>query len=318
MVRGRPGRPKIGIFQQGTHRVVDIPRCPIHHPRVNEAAAAVREALRETGVAPYAEAAHAGVVRALQAVVERASGRVQLVLVCREEAPGDAARALGAAVAHRLGDRLHSLWWNGNPGRTNVILGPHWERWHGPPAVRERIGGADVFFPPGAFGQSHLPLADTSVERLHAWVPGGVRVAELYAGCGAIGLGLLSRAACVRFNEASPDSLEGLARGLAARPPAERGRAEVVPGRAEERLAVLDGADLVIVDPPRKGLGPGLAEALRARRPARLLYLSCGLESFERDLALLAAPPGLRLVALEAFGFFPYGEHAELLGVLEP
>jgi len=47
-----------------------------------------------------------------------------------------------------------------------VILGPHWHRFSGPEAVCERIAGADVFFPPGAFGQSHLELADELVEDL--------------------------------------------------------------------------------------------------------------------------------------------------------
>lgn len=317
MVRGRTGRPKIGIFQEGTHRVVDIPRCPIHHPLVNEAAACLRAALREAGAAPYAEAAHAGLVRALQAVVERPTGTLQVVLVCREDAPGAVSRALGESLAGRLGARLHSLWWNGNPERTNVILGPRWERWRGPEAVRERIGGVDVFFPPGAFGQSHLALSDTIVDRIHAHVPDGARVAELHAGCGAIGLGLLARSRAVVFNESSEAGLAGLALGLAARPPEERARAELAPGRAEERLALLAAADVVIVDPPRKGLAPELVDALRARRPARLVYLGCGLDSFERDVTRLRAPGGLRLVAVECFDLFPYGEHAEILGVLE-
>ncbi len=51
-VRGRAASPKIGIFQQGTHRIVDIPRCPVHHPTINEVVAALKQAIRETGTAP--------------------------------------------------------------------------------------------------------------------------------------------------------------------------------------------------------------------------------------------------------------------------
>jgi 23S rRNA (uracil1939-C5)-methyltransferase len=317
MVRGRAGSPKLGIFQAGTHRIADIPRCPIHHPLVNEVAEAVRAAVRATGTAPYADRPDRGDLRAVQVVVERGGPRAQVVLVGNAEHPEPLLPA-ARHLAETLGPRLQGLFWNGNPGRTNAILGPHWRRLGGEPAVRERIGGASLFFPPGAFGQSHLPLADELVAGVQAWVPDGASVAELYAGCGAIGLGLLPRVRRVRFNEASPDALEGLRLGIAARPPAERARAEVEPGPAGEALGALEGADVVIVDPPRKGLDPPLTEALAGRPPARLVYVSCDLGSLERDLAQLQQPAGpLRLTALEAWNLFPFTDHVETLALLE-
>ncbi|RIK98606.1 MAG: hypothetical protein DCC71_20870, partial [Proteobacteria bacterium] len=188
MVRGRAASPKLGIFQQGTHDVADIPRCRVHHPLVNEVAAALRAAIRATGARPYSERAHAGLVRAVQIVVERASRSAQVVLVANDATP-DATAPLAHALGNALGASLHSLWWNGQPERSNAILGPHWAHLSGPEAVREAIGGADVFFPPGAFGQSHLALADALVRRVHEQVPDGARVAEYYCGVGPIGLG---------------------------------------------------------------------------------------------------------------------------------
>src|SRR5215831_8133435 len=88
-VRGRARAPKVGIFQAASHRIADIPRCGIHHPRINEVAAALRRAVRETGVTPYGEASHGGVLRYVQVAVERASGRMQVVLVgnCADPEP---------------------------------------------------------------------------------------------------------------------------------------------------------------------------------------------------------------------------------------
>ena len=160
-------------------------------------------------------------LRAVQVVVERATQTAQVVLVANTTGP-EAIDALGDALAAELGARLHSLWWNGNAERTNTILGPHWERLSGPDAVRESVRGAHVFFPPGAFGQSHLELADALVARVHEQVPEGVRVAEYYAGCGPIGLGLLRRATRVVFVESAPDAVRGLAMGIAARPEREQ------------------------------------------------------------------------------------------------
>jgi tRNA/tmRNA/rRNA uracil-C5-methylase (TrmA/RlmC/RlmD family) len=314
MLRGRARAPKLGLFREGTHRVVDVPECRIHHPVVNEVAAAARSAIRATATPPYSDVAQAGLVRALQVAVERPSGRAQVVIVVNDADPAST-RPLADALLAALGARLQGLWWNGNRARGNAILGPDWRLLAGAAALRETIGGADVFFPPGAFGQSHPDLADALVARVHACVPGGARVAELYAGCGSMGLGLLRRTSRVVFNEENEHALEGLALGIAARPEAERARAGVAPGPAAKNLSALDGADVVIADPPRKGLDPELLDALRGLPPARLVYVSCGLASFLRDADRLLASGALRLASLEAFACFPYTEHAETLAV---
>jgi 23S rRNA (uracil1939-C5)-methyltransferase len=330
MVRGRAASPKIGIFQEGSHRIADIPRCGVHHPLVNQVAAAARAAIRATGTPPYADRPHRGALRAIQVVVERASGRAQLVLVGNAAEPAPLA-PLARALEASLGGALHSLWWNGQPERSNAVLGPDWQRWTpegvgeehpddpegSAGCVRETIGGAAVFFPPGAFGQSHLDLADRLVARVHDWTPAGARVVELYAGCGAIGLGLLARSASLTFVESAPDAVRGLALGLAARPAEERGRARVIAAPADAAIEALAGAGVVIADPPRKGLDPGVAAALAAAPPARLVYVSCDLDSFARDAARLTAPGGLRLAELVACDLFPNTRHVETLARFE-
>jgi len=311
MVRGRTAAPKVGLFQAGTHRIVDIPRCAVHHPRINEVAGALRRAVRATGTRPYADRPHTGELRAAQVVVERASGRAQVALVARSEDP-HSLDALAAALRSELGDRLQGLFWNGNPERTNAILGPRWRLLHGEAMLRERIAGAAVFFPPGAFGQGNLPLFERIALRVAGWVPEGARVVEFHAGCGALGLGVLPRAAQVVMNEREPAALEGLARGLAELPPALRERAELAPGPAAEHVARVAWAECAIVDPPRRGLDPELLRTLCASPPARLVYLSCGLDAFLREADLLAAA-GLVPTELVACALFPYTDHVETL-----
>jgi tRNA/tmRNA/rRNA uracil-C5-methylase (TrmA/RlmC/RlmD family) len=316
MVRGRASSPKLGIFQEGTHELVDIPRCRVHHPLVNEVAAGLRGAIRATGVRPYSERTHTGVVRALQVVVERATRTAQVVLVANTPTHEGVA-ALADALARGLGDSLHSLWWNGNTERGNAILGPRWHRFRGPEAVRESIGGAVVCFPPDAFGQSHLDLADGLVARVHEWVPERARVAEYYAGAGPIGLGLLARCARVVFVESAPGGVRGLRMGIALRSDAERARAAVIEAEARAALEALDGADVAIVDPPRKGLDAALAAALATSPPSRVVYVSCDVDSFARDARELCAGGRLRLAALEAWAMFPHTEHVETLARFE-
>jgi len=315
MVRGRSRSPKVGIFQQGTHRIVDIPHCLVHHPLVNEVAGVLKRAVRECGVHPYADRPHRGDLRAVQVVVARGEERVQVVLVGNGDRP-EPLRPVGERLARDLGPRLAGLWWNGNPERTNVILGPHWTLLAGEEPFREPVAGVDVFFPPGAFGQSHAVLADSLVARVQSCVADGAVVAELYAGCGPIGLGLLGRAAEVRFNEVNVHALEGLARGIGARPEPERVRARVVAGPAAEALEALEGADTVVVDPPRRGLDPELLARLAARPPQTLLYVSCGLGAFERDATVLLGAD-LQLTGFEAWDLFPYSEHVETFARFE-
>ncbi|MGH0035292.1 MAG: hypothetical protein ACQGVK_09720 [Myxococcota bacterium] len=318
MVRGRSGSPKIGLFQEGSHRIVDIPRCPIHHPAINEVGAALKRAIRETGVEPYADRPHRGQLRALQVVVERGSGGAHVTLVGNDTRPDDLA-ALALQLRRDLGERVRGIGWNGNPDRTNAILGPHWHHWAGAETSVESVAGVEIHTPPGAFGQSHPEMAERIAEAVQTRVPDGARVAELYAGCGALGVGLLSRVEALHLNEINPHGLRGLERTLAGRPPEERARCRVWPGPADRALEALADAEVVIVDPPRRGLDPPVLQALADARASRLhtvLYVSCAIASLERDAALLC-DGGLRLVALGAFDAFPYTEHVESLAVFE-
>lgn len=311
-VRGNAQNPKIGLFQTDSHRIVHIPECRIHHPRINEVTAEIREAIRETGISPYADRPHRGALRYLQLVVERTSGRVQVVLV----GSGSSVEILGdlpSAVERRLGGGLQGLFFNAQPERSNAIFGPTMTLLAGDPAIRESICGVDVYFPPGAFGQNHLPLFERAVNRISDLVPSDSTIAEFYCGIGAIGLVLLGRARALRFNERSPDGLLGLELGLAGRPEAERSRATLFPGSAGESLEALAGADLVLVDPPRRGLDASLRSALINTPPERLIYLSCGLDSLTSDLEALQAGGRFALRGLEVFDFFPFTEHVETL-----
>lgn len=308
-VRGRAGAPKIGIFAEGSHRVVDIPNCEIHHPLINQVARALKASMRELTTTCYSDAAHAGLVRAVQIVIERSTQTAQVVLVCNATDPASA-RPLLASLEERLGSALHSLWWNGNPARTNVILGDSFEHVRGPRYLSETLGGARVFFPPAAFGQNNLDLFDEMVAHIHDAVPAGAHVVELYAGSGAIGLGLASRAASLVFNELGEASLEGLTRGLAELSAAERARVRVVRGSAETAASEITMNSTVIVDPPRKGLEPRLLGALAEHGPQQLIYVSCGLSSFLRDTEVLVSG-GLRLTSATGYDLFPYTEHVE-------
>jgi tRNA/tmRNA/rRNA uracil-C5-methylase (TrmA/RlmC/RlmD family) len=220
-------------------------------------------------------------------------------------------------IRERLGGELHSLWFNANREPTNTILGPDFHHVCGPQSVVEQFGGAEVHYPPGAFGQNNLEIAQRIIEQVRAEIPEGARVTEFYSGVGAIGLSVLDRVSEIRMNEVSSHSLRGLELGLAQLDPAERARISVVPGPAGAARLAASGAQVVIADPPRKGLDPELTEYLGEHAPERFVYVSCGLESFLKDAAQLTSRGKLRLSALTAFNLMPFTEHVETVARFE-
>jgi 23S rRNA (uracil1939-C5)-methyltransferase len=179
--------------------------------------------------------------------------------------------------------------------------------------VVEHFGGAAVHYPPGAFGQNNLDIAQQIIEHVRTEIPDGARVVEFYAGVGAIGLSVLTQAGEMRMNEVSPQSLHGLELGLAELDPNDRARTSIVPGTAGAACLAAAGAQVVIADPPRKGLDPALTEYLSEQPPERFVYVSCAIESFLRDTTRLVGRGRLRLTALTAFNLLPFTEHVETI-----
>jgi 23S rRNA (uracil1939-C5)-methyltransferase len=309
-IRGRLGSPKLGLFEQGTHRVVHIPKCSVQHPLINRVAAVVRRALAEARVTSYSDKAHLGLARYLQVTVERSSQSAQVVIAANCATPEPLALCFDL-IRERLGPVLHSLWFNANGERTNAVFGPTFQNWCGPASIVDSFGGAAVHYPPGAFIQNNPEIAERIIGHVRAQIPRGARVAEFYAGSGAIGLSVLSQAGEIRMNEINPHALAGLGLGLAELDAADRARITVIPGAAGAALAGASGAQVVIADPPRKGLDPELAQHLAENPPERFIYVSCDLESLRSDTAHLVSRGKLRLCALRAFNLLPFTGHVE-------
>jgi tRNA/tmRNA/rRNA uracil-C5-methylase (TrmA/RlmC/RlmD family) len=272
--------------------------------------------LVDADITSYSDNAHLGLARYLQVVIERSSQSAQVVIVGNSETAEPFTHCLDL-IRERLGTDLHSLWFNPNTERTNTILGATFQNWCGPESVVEHFGGAAIHYPPGAFGQNNLEIAERIVQHVREQIPEGARVAEFYAGVGAIGLSALDRASELRLNEVSPHSLQGLELGLAQLSAADRARISVMPGAAGAAREMAAAANVVIADPPRKGLDPELIEWLREHAPERFIYVSCGLESFIKDAAQLTSRGALRLRALTAFNLMPFTEHVETVARFE-
>jgi len=314
-VRGRVGHLQVGIFEAGSHRLVSIPECPVHHPAINTLHRQIVELGNAASVQPYDETRHTGQLRAVQFAVQPASGQVQLsLLVCQSELSWATLDRSVLAVAEQLGKATHSVHIGSLPHKTNSLFAESWLHVSGPEMMEDSVGGARVFYPPDAFGQANPILHAQVVRVIHGWVTHDAPVVEYYAGVGSIGLGLLRAGHQVVFNEISGGSLSGLRHALSE---------DLLDGVRVEEGAAGDFAQLytsrstVIVDPPRKGLDPGLLQRLLGEPPRRLIYLSCGLPALLREVEQLMNTGLYQIRHLSAWAYFPFTGHLETLLVLD-
>ncbi len=187
---------------------------------------------------------------------------------------------------------------------------------HGLGYIEEQAGGVRYRLGARSFFQVNRFLLEdvlTEVRRVAA-ESGARRVADLYCGVGTFGLALAAGAEDVQGVESDPVNTALLSQNIQ-----RNGIANftVRQGTAEEWISrVLAGKpDLVMVDPPRKGLGSLITGPLVQSPPPRLLYLSCDPATLGRDLKSLRNAYSLRRA--EVFDFFPQTPHIETLVVLE-
>lgn len=216
---------------------------------------------------------------------------------------------LGPGLAKRF--PLSGVIWltrSGSGDRGTLIFG----RDH----VEDRAGGIVYRLGPRSFFQANRFLLEDAVKTTRELVgsPGRGRVADLYCGVGTFGLALAGRVAAVEGVESDPANLGFLALNIRA-----NGVSNFLirAGTAEDWIGKVLAArpDVVLMDPPRRGLGTRITNPLLASPPPRILYLSCDPSTLVRDLVPLATRYDIRRAIL--FDFFPQTPHIETLCWLE-
>lgn len=183
-------------------------------------------------------------------------------------------------------------------------------------AVEIAIGGDDLSISPGVFVQSNALLLETLVAAVHEAAGVGGFVWDLYAGAGALTLGLARRFAQVVALESNPRAAQDL-RGNLGR--AGLSNVQIFAMKLEtalsERALPVERPDCVVLDPPRTGLPASGVEALGQLGAPRIVYLSCDPATLARDLAGLCAT-GYEFETAMGFDLFPQTPHVEALVTL--
>ncbi len=307
----------LGAYAPRSHDVVDLSGCAIAEPPQDETAAALRALLEEAGVAPYDERALTGDLRHVVLRTNR-DGALLAVWVARRPLPdGPAlARAFRAARPEVVGVVEHV-----NRTRGNAIFdgGAGDERLlDGAATIDDRVevDGRTVRLQlsAGAFFQANRAVAElayAAIARGLAVQP-GERVVDAYCGVGGIALTLAPAAGEVLGIESHAAAITDAIASAACN---ANGNARFVIADAAAGLAAVDRADVVVLNPPRKGCAPAVLTALARLAPRAIAYLSCDPDSLARDLAVLTTH-GYTVTSITPFDMLPHTPHVEVLSLL--
>jgi 23S rRNA (uracil747-C5)-methyltransferase len=213
----------------------------------------------------------------------------------------DALPALRVASVNLLPDHKAVL-----EGEREILLTPT-------ETLRMSVNGVDLHLRPQSFFQTNTPVAAALYRQATEWVSGvdPSSVWDLYCGVGGFALHVAATDRDVVGIETSVEAIAS-AQLSAAERRADRVRFEA--GDATAFALRHDAPELVIVNPPRRGIGTQLAGYLEASSASHVVYSSCNAESLARDLA---AMPSLRPVRAQLLDMFPQTTHYEVLTLLE-
>ena len=284
-VGGTADAPCVGFFAPRSHAIIPIERCQNAMPPADEVSRAVLDWMKANQVAPYQEESHTGLVRHIVTRVNRQHQALVTLAVNGTSIPR--AEALWAAL-QPLG--VIGLVLNENRDRTNVILGKKFRTLYGESTLKDVLCGLEFDLSPAAFFQVNPRQTEVLYQTAldFAELRPDDRLCDVYCGAGTISLMMARRCKEVLGIEIVPQAIEN-AKENAARNGVTN--ADFRCGAAEEVLPALvnEGLrpDVIVIDPPRKGVEPAVIDAIAKAGPRRVVYVSCNVATQARDAALL-------------------------------
>lgn len=305
-----------GFYARGSHRIVDMETCLIQHEHNDEVVRRVKAIGRRLGITAYDEESGQGLLRHVVVKIGFATGEMMIVLVTNGERIPRMNEWI-TAIREEL-PAVVSVCQNINTRKTNVIFGDVTRVLWGREVIHDYIG--DVKFAISARSFYQVNPAQTEVlygkTVEYAGLTGEETVIDAYCGIGTISLFLAQHAKKVYGVEIVKEAIED-ARANAelngmAHVEFEVGASEdVIPRWKEQGIE----ADVIVVDPPRKGCDPRLLETILQMKPERVVYVSCNPSTLARDLRVLE-DGGYRTVEVTPVDMFPHTVHVESVALL--
>ncbi len=312
------GKVRIGIYRRGTHDVVDLKDCSLHHPLINRIITVVKDEIEKQGVWVYDPRKQRGLLRYLLIRIAPHSNEALVTFVVTERDYRQTTH-LAKWLVKKVPEVV-SVQMNVNSSDGNVILGRQTLKLIGHQTLRDRIGETRLAISPSSFFQVNHEQARRIYDLVRSWaeLTHEQTALDLYCGIGGIALNLARDAGEVLGVEVVEDAVHN------ARDNARLNRLDncrFVAGDVAELLDDLQGEILpgfvATVNPPRKGCDREVLDALCALQPRALIYVSCNPQSLAVDLDYLCRN-GWQVEKVQPVDMFPQTPHVETLVKLLP
>lgn len=300
-----------GFYAKGSHRIIDMDTCLIQHEQNDDVIAHIKEIGRSLGIAPYNEETGQGLLRHVVVRIGRTTGEIMVVLVTNGDQIPKVEEWIQVITSQI--PQVTSICQNVNTRRTNVIFGDVTRVLWGREVIYDYIGNVKFAISARSFYQVNPEQTEVLYQKTveYAGLTGNETVIDAYCGIGTISLFLAQHAKKVYGVEIVPEAIEDARvnaelNGM-SHVQFEVGASEdVIPRWKEQGVE----ADVIVVDPPRKGCDAKLLETILEMKPERVVYVSCNPATLARDLRVLE-DGGYKVVEAQPVDMFPHTMHVE-------
>lgn len=305
------GKPISGIYEERSHKLVNIDRCLIEHEKADAIILSIRELLRSFKIHTYDERTGYGLLKHVVVRVSETTGEIMVILVLRSPILPSKNNFVKALL--KLHPEITTIVLNVNEKQTTMVLGKRDIVLYGKGYIEDSLCGVRFRLSPQSFYQINPVqtqiLYDTAIS--FAGLSGRETVIDAYCGIGTIGLVAAKNAKKVIGIELNGEAVRDAREN--ARQNGFRNASFVQADASEWMKALADKgehADVVFLDPPRSGSNEIFLSSLCQLAPKKVVYISCGPESLARDLAYLTKH-GYHVVQIQPVDLFPMTEHVE-------
>lgn len=315
LARSSTGQVQAGYYRRQSHRLVNLNQCPVQDSRLNPLLKQIKEDIQRQGWSIYDEKQKRGKLRHLSLRIGRRTGEILLTLISTQARLTNLTAQAEAWLARY--PSLVGVALNLQPQPNNLIFGPETQVIAGQGTCREIFASLSFDLGSDTFFQINTETAELLLTRILAALAlrGEETLVDAYCGVGTFTLPLAQRLKRAIGLELNPHSIRQAEHNAREN---QITNATFVVGQVEANLARwLPAADLVWLDPPRKGCHPSVLETLAAQRPKTIVYLSCQPATLARDLKILCGPGAYHLTWIQGADFFPQTSHVECAVILQ-
>ena len=315
--RSKDGKPIIGVFANRTHEVIPMEKCYIQNPNSEKIAKFILEYIKKNNLSIYDEISRKGLFRHIVIKVGIKTNEIMCVLVINGKAiPKE--KELIKELTQRF-PNIKTIVKNINTKNTNVILGQENINIYGNGYIKDILGEYTFKISPLSFYQVN-PIQAEKLYNLgveQAQITKNDIVFDLYCGIGTISIFMSKYAKKVYgveiVKDAVKDAIENAGINNVTNTEFYAGDVEKVLDDLINQKGIIP--DIVMVDPPRKGLDKNSINNIMKIKPRKIVYISCNPATLIRDLACFEELYDIRTIT--PVDMFPFTSHVECCALLE-